>query len=188
MSVHEKVKPESETGSLFSLEKLITKKTGSVSEEPTAEPSLVSPGEAVATPEAREVYHLSFSIASESVKKLERVQSLMSNRGAKSLEAVFSALLETYLDKRCPERRSVPPLRTYTQAPPTKHGVFHSRRMCISAPAAQGLRDLCWIARASAKPVRDSTFTLQASSNSFCSTTKPPNRTKPRTLQEPVFR
>ena len=106
VSVHEKVKPESKTGSLFSLEKLNTKKSGSVSKEPTAEPSLVSPGEAVATPEAREHYHLSFSIDSENKKKLERVQSLMSNRGAKSLEAVFSVLLETYLDKHCPERRS----------------------------------------------------------------------------------
>ena len=106
VSVLEKVKPESKTGSLFSLEKLKTKKSGSVPKEPTAEPSLVSPGEAVATPEAREHYHLSFSIDSENKKKLERVQSLMSNRGAKSLEAVFSVLLETYLDKHCPERRS----------------------------------------------------------------------------------
>ena len=120
LAVHEKVKPESETVSLFSLEKLITKKTGSVSKEPTAEPSLVSPGEATATPKARAVYHLSFSIDSENKKKLERVQSLMSNKGARSLEAVFSVLLETYLDKHCPERRSAPPLRPYTQAPPTR--------------------------------------------------------------------
>ena len=106
LAVHEKVKPESETVSLFSLEKLITKNSGSAPKEPTVEPSLVSPGEATATPESREVYHLSFSIDSENKKKLERVQSLMSNRGAKSLEAVFSVLLETYLDKHCPKRRS----------------------------------------------------------------------------------
>ena len=37
--------------------------------------------------------------------------------------------------------------------------------MCISAPAAQGLRDLCWIARTSAEPSRDSAFTLLATTN-----------------------
>ena len=69
--------------------------------ETTVEASLLSPKN------SEECYRLSFSIGAQSKSKLERVQSLIGGPGAKSLESVFGVLLETYLEKHCPERRLV---------------------------------------------------------------------------------
>ena len=102
-------KPSSKAGTLFSPPpaKQNSKKRKNVFLKTPEKESLVSPGNTVSATNPREaLYHLSFTINPETKNKLERVQTLMSNQGAKSLETVFSVLLETYLDKHCPERRS----------------------------------------------------------------------------------
>ena len=88
--IENKSRRESESTAQLSLAKVKGKEVGnkfgesatSVSET-TVKASLHSPTK----PE--ECYRLSFSISSHSKSKLERVQSLIGGRGAKSLESVF---------------------------------------------------------------------------------------------------
>ena len=110
ITLQEKPKPCSKAGTLFSPPpvKQNSKKKNNVFLKTPEKESLVSPENPVSATNPREaLYQLSFVINPEAKNKLERVQTLMSNKGAKSLESVFSVLLETYLDKHCPERRSV---------------------------------------------------------------------------------